>query len=59
MAVNLRVNGRREVGLAEPRVTLAEFLREELGLTGTHVGCEQGCAGPARSSWTGPRSAAA
>ena len=45
MAVTLRVNGRREVGLAEPRVTLAEFLREELGLTGTHVGCEQGVCG--------------
>ena len=45
VAVNLRVNGRREVGLAEPRVTLAEFLREELNLTGTHVGCEQGVCG--------------
>ncbi len=44
-AVTLRVNGRREVGRAEPRVTLAEFLREELGLTGTHVGCEQGVCG--------------
>jgi aerobic-type carbon monoxide dehydrogenase small subunit (CoxS/CutS family) len=33
------------VGRAEPRVTLAEFLREELGLTGTHVGCEQGVCG--------------
>jgi aerobic-type carbon monoxide dehydrogenase small subunit (CoxS/CutS family) len=45
VAVTLRVNGRREVGRAEPRVTLAEFLREELGLTGTHVGCEQGVCG--------------
>jgi aerobic-type carbon monoxide dehydrogenase small subunit (CoxS/CutS family) len=45
VAVSLRVNGRREVGRAEPRVTLAEFLREELGLTGTHVGCEQGVCG--------------
>ncbi len=44
-AVTLRVNGRREVGRAEPRVTLAAFLREELGLTGTHVGCEQGVCG--------------
>ena len=43
--VSLRVNGRREVGRAEPRATLAEFLREELGLTGTHVGCEQGVCG--------------
>jgi aerobic-type carbon monoxide dehydrogenase small subunit (CoxS/CutS family) len=45
VAVTLRVNGLREVGRAEPRVTLAEFLREELGLTGTHVGCEQGVCG--------------
>jgi aerobic-type carbon monoxide dehydrogenase small subunit (CoxS/CutS family) len=45
VGVTLRVNGRREVGHAEPRVTLAEFLREELGLTGTHVGCEQGVCG--------------
>jgi aerobic-type carbon monoxide dehydrogenase small subunit (CoxS/CutS family) len=45
VGVTLRVNGRREVGRAEPRVTLAEFLREELGLTGTHVGCEQGVCG--------------
>jgi aerobic-type carbon monoxide dehydrogenase small subunit (CoxS/CutS family) len=43
--VDLRVNGHREVGRAEPRTTLAEFLREELGLTGTHVGCEQGVCG--------------
>ena len=45
VAVSLQVNGRREVGLAEPRATLADFLREELGLTGTHVGCEQGVCG--------------
>ena len=45
VGVNLRVNGQREVGRAEPRTTLAEFLREELGLTGTHLGCEQGVCG--------------
>jgi aerobic-type carbon monoxide dehydrogenase small subunit (CoxS/CutS family) len=45
VGVVLRVNGRREVGRAEPRTTLAEFLREELGLTGTHLGCEQGVCG--------------
>jgi aerobic carbon-monoxide dehydrogenase small subunit len=43
--VGVRVNGSREVGRAEPRTTLAEFLREDLGLTGTHVGCEQGVCG--------------
>ena len=43
--VALEVNGRREAGRCEPRTTLAEFLREELALTGTHVGCEQGVCG--------------
>jgi aerobic-type carbon monoxide dehydrogenase small subunit (CoxS/CutS family) len=43
--VTLQVNGRRETGSAEPRTTLADFLRQELGLTGTHVGCEQGVCG--------------
>jgi aerobic-type carbon monoxide dehydrogenase small subunit (CoxS/CutS family) len=43
--VHLSVNGRRESGRVEPRTTLAEFLREELRLTGTHVGCEQGVCG--------------
>ena len=45
VGVRLQVNGRRESGRAEPRTTLAEFLRDELGLTGTHVGCEQGVCG--------------
>ena len=43
--LTLRVNGRREAGSAEPRSTLADFLRDGLGLTGTHVGCEQGVCG--------------
>jgi aerobic-type carbon monoxide dehydrogenase small subunit (CoxS/CutS family) len=43
--VSLVVNGRRETGQAEPRTTLADFLRGGLGLTGTHVGCEQGVCG--------------
>jgi aerobic-type carbon monoxide dehydrogenase small subunit (CoxS/CutS family) len=41
----LTVNGRRCVGRAEPRKLLADFLREDLGLTGTHVGCEHGICG--------------
>jgi aerobic-type carbon monoxide dehydrogenase small subunit (CoxS/CutS family) len=45
VVVSLRVNDRNETGRAEPRTTLAEFLREELGLTGTHLGCEQGVCG--------------
>ncbi len=41
----LSVNGEEHRGTAEPRVTLVDFLRDELGLTGTHVGCEHGVCG--------------
>ena len=41
----LRVNGEDRRGNAEPRTTLADFLRDELGLTGTHLGCEHGVCG--------------
>ena len=44
-SVELIVNGERRRGDAEPRMLLADFLREELGLTGTHVGCEHGVCG--------------
>jgi len=44
-AVRLTVNGRTYEGLVEPRMTLVDFLRGELGLTGTHVGCEHGVCG--------------
>jgi aerobic-type carbon monoxide dehydrogenase small subunit (CoxS/CutS family) len=43
--IALRVNGREMRGRAEPRMTLADFLRTELGLTGTRLGCEQGICG--------------
>ncbi|HKQ00451.1 MAG TPA: (2Fe-2S)-binding protein [Actinomycetes bacterium] len=43
--IELRVNGRSLRGLAEPRMTLADFLRDVLGLTGTHLGCEHGVCG--------------
>jgi carbon-monoxide dehydrogenase small subunit len=39
------VNGREHQREVEPRTTLAEFLREQLDLTGTHVGCEHGVCG--------------
>jgi carbon-monoxide dehydrogenase small subunit len=39
------VNGKAHVRLVEPRLTLADFLRHELGLTGTHLGCEHGVCG--------------
>lgn len=43
--IALRVNGQPCQGMAEPRVHLADFLRNQLGLTGTHVGCEHGVCG--------------
>lgn len=43
--VRLVVNGVAREGRAEPRTSLADFLRHELGLTGTHVGCEHGVCG--------------
>jgi carbon-monoxide dehydrogenase small subunit len=43
--VELVVNGEPRAGRAEPRTTLADFLRDELGLTGTHLGCEHGVCG--------------
>jgi aerobic-type carbon monoxide dehydrogenase small subunit (CoxS/CutS family) len=43
--VSLTVNGRRETARVTPRTTLADCLRHELGLTGTHLGCEQGVCG--------------
>jgi aerobic carbon-monoxide dehydrogenase small subunit len=43
--VSLTVNGRRRRVRVEPRKTLADMLREDLGLTGTHLGCEHGVCG--------------
>ena len=43
--VRLSVNGRAYEREVEPRTTLVDFLRHELGLTGTHVGCEHGVCG--------------
>jgi len=40
MHVKLTVNGRALEALAEPRTLLIHFLREELGLTGPHIGCD-------------------
>ena len=44
-SVELVVNGESRAGDAEPRMLLSDFLREQLGLTGTHVGCEHGVCG--------------
>jgi aerobic-type carbon monoxide dehydrogenase small subunit (CoxS/CutS family) len=43
--VALTVNGQRLQGRCEPRKLLVDFVREELGLTGTHIGCEHGVCG--------------
>ena len=44
-AIEVTVNGTRHHREVAPRLLLADFLREELGLTGTHVGCEHGVCG--------------
>jgi carbon-monoxide dehydrogenase small subunit len=43
--ISLEVNGERVDGHVLPRLNLADFLREHLKLTGTHVGCEHGVCG--------------
>ena len=45
VAVNLTVNGTPREAVVEPRLTLADFLREQCELTGTHLGCEHGVCG--------------
>jgi len=45
VAVDCRVNGVARTGVVEARLTLADFLREVCGLTGTHLGCEHGVCG--------------
>ena len=44
-AINVTVNGVSHDAIVEPLLGLADFLRGELGLTGTHVGCEHGVCG--------------
>ena len=43
--LSVTVNGERHERTVESRVSLADFLRHELGLTGTHIGCEHGVCG--------------
>ena len=43
--IRMTVNGRAYERAVEVRMTLADFLREELNLTGTHLGCEHGICG--------------
>ena len=44
-AVQVTINGTEYKREVEPRLLLSDFLRHELGLTGTHVGCEHGVCG--------------
>ena len=43
--VRIKVNGKERTAEVEPRRTLADLLREDLNLTGTHLGCEHGVCG--------------
>jgi carbon-monoxide dehydrogenase small subunit len=45
VTVTITVNGKRESGASTPRMLLSDFLRQRLGLTGVHVGCEHGVCG--------------
>jgi 2-furoyl-CoA dehydrogenase 2Fe-2S iron sulfur subunit len=44
-AVRFTLNGKPCAGEAEPRMLLTDFLRHQVGMTGTHVGCEHGVCG--------------
>ena len=44
-AVRFTLNGKPCAGEAEPRMLLTDFLRQQIGATGTHVGCEHGVCG--------------
>ena len=45
LSIQVTVNDRRYEGAVDPRLLLSDYLRQELGLTGTHVGCEHGVCG--------------
>ncbi len=45
MSITVTVNGTQYERAVEPRLLLSDFLRHDLGLTGTHVGCEHGVCG--------------
>jgi aerobic-type carbon monoxide dehydrogenase small subunit (CoxS/CutS family) len=51
--IHLTVNGRPHEAVVEPRTTLVDLLRGELGLGGTHVGCEHGVCGACTVLWNG------
>jgi carbon-monoxide dehydrogenase small subunit len=51
--VTVTVNGTAHRRQIEPRLLLSDFIRHELGLTGTHVGCEHGVCGACTILWDG------
>jgi aerobic carbon-monoxide dehydrogenase small subunit len=51
--INLTVNGKQHSASVSARLLLADFLRHQLGLTGTHIGCEQGICGACTISLDG------
>ena len=53
LKVRLEINGIVYEGEAEPRRLLSDFIREDLGLHGTHVGCEHGVCGACTIQWDG------
>lgn len=53
VTVNLTVNGQQYSRDVEPRMLLVHFIREELGLTGTHIGCDTTSCGACTIRWNG------
>ena len=51
--ITLKINGKSYSGEAEPRTLLVHFLRDHLGLTGTHIGCVVGRCGACTVLWNG------
>jgi carbon-monoxide dehydrogenase small subunit len=51
--ISVTVNGKRHSASVSPRTLLADFIRHQLGLTGTHIGCEQGICGACTVSLDG------
>lgn len=45
MDIAVTINGQKHEASVEPRLLLSDFIRDTIGLTGTHVGCEQGVCG--------------
>ena len=52
-SIRVTVNGREYTRDVEPRILLSDFIRDDLGLTGTHVGCEHGVCGACTVQWDG------